>query len=67
MVWVALVGVEDHQEDLQMDHQGVVEESLNGGIQFQQPDLKLWAHCALRPRLVMLGVPNQGCARGCEK
>ena len=77
MEWVALVGVVDPQEDLQEDHRGVVEmtlemnlpgvRSLVTGTQFQQPGLKLWVHCALRPQLVMLGVPSQGCARGFEK
>ena len=71
---VAPVGVVGHQGDLQEDHQGVEEEtlgmefpgdeSLNGGNQFQQPDLKLWAHCALRPQPNMLGEPSQECARG---
>ena len=56
MVWVAPVGVVDHQEDLQEDHRGVEEmtlemtflgdRSLAIGTQFQQPDLTLWAHCA---------------------
>ena len=67
MVWVAPVGVVDHQGDLQEDHRGVVEESLNGGIQFQQPGLKLWAHCALRPQHAMLVEPSQEYARGFEK
>ena len=74
VVWVAPVGVVDHQEDLQEDHRGVEVmtlemsspgvRSLDTGTQFQQPGLKLWAHCALRPQLVMLGVPSQGCVRG---
>ena len=74
MVWVAPVGEVDHQEDLQEDHRGVevmtLEMSLPGvrslatGTQCQQPDLKLWAHCALRPQLGMLEEPSQGCARG---
>ena len=65
---VAPVGVVGHQGDLQEDHQGVEEEtlgmefpgdeSLHGGNQFQQPDLILWVHCALRPQLDMLGVPS---------
>ena len=67
VAWVAPVGVVDHQEDLRMDPQGVVEESLNGGIQFQQPGLKLWAHCAVRPQPVMLVEPSQGYARGFGK
>ena len=55
---VAPVGVVDHQEDLQVDHQEVVEVTLwmgspgvrspDLGIQFQQPGLSLWALCALR-------------------
>ena len=71
------MAVVDHQEDLQEDLREMVEmtlemtspedKSLVIGTQFQQLDLKLWAHCALRPQLVMLGVPSQGCARGCEK
>ena len=71
---MAPVGVVDHQEDLQEDHRGVevmTQEmtrsgvrSLSIGTQFQQPGLKLWAHCALRPQLVMLEEPSQGCARG---
>ena len=71
------MGVVDHQEDLQEDHRGVEEVtlemaspgkgSLGTGTRFQQPGLKLWAHCALRPQLVMLGVPSQGCTRGFEK
>ena len=75
--WMALVGVVDPQEDLQEDRRGVVEmtlemslpgvRSLVTGTQFQQPGLKLWAHCALRPQLVMLGVPSQECARGFGK
>ena len=77
MEWVAPVGVVGHQEDLQEDHRGVVEvtlgmdspgdESLETGTQFQQPDLRLWAHCALRPQLDMLGEPSQVCARGCGR
>ena len=77
MEWVAPVGVVDHQEDLQEDHRGVEEmtlemsfpgvRSLGTGTQFQQPGLKLWAHCALRPQLVMLVEPSQGCARGFGK
>ena len=77
MVWVAPVGVEDHQEDLQEAHRGVevmtLEMTLSGirslstGTQFQQPGLMLWAHCALRPQLVMLEEPSQGCARGFGK
>ena len=68
------MGVVDHQEDLQEDHRGVVEmtlemtlpgdRSLAIGTQFQQPDLRLWAHCALRPQHVMLEEPSQGYARG---
>ena len=38
--------------------------SLVLGTQFQQPDLTLWAHCALRPQHDMLGEPSQGYARG---
>ena len=77
MEWVAPVGVVDHQEDLQEDHRGVEEmtqemtlsgvRSLSIGTQFQQPGLKLWAHCALRHQLVMLVEPNQGCERGYVK
>ena len=77
MVWVAPVGVGNHQEDLQEDHQEVMEATLGMdfpgvrspdlGTQFQQPGLKLWAHCALRPQLVMLEEPSQGCARGFGK
>ena len=77
MEWVELVGVVDPQGDLQEDHRGVEEmtlemtlpgdRSLVIGTQFQKPDLTLWAHCALRPQLNMLGEPSQGCARGCEK
>ena len=50
------MGVVDHQEDLQEDHRGVEEmtlemtfpgdRSLAIGTRFQQPDLTLWAHCA---------------------
>ena len=68
------MGVVGHQEDLQEDHRGVevmtLEMSLPGvrslatGTQFQQPGLKLWAHCALRPQLAMVGVPSQECERG---
>ena len=71
------MGVVDHQEDLQEDHQGVEEgtlemtrpgdRSLVIGTQFQKPDLTLWAPCAFRPQLDMLEEPSQGCARGCEK
>ena len=71
---VAPVGVVDHQEDLQEDHREVVEATLGmtspgegfleTGTQFQQPDLRLWAHCALRPQLDMLGEPSQECVRG---
>ena len=74
---VAPVGVVGHQEDLQEDHRGVEEvtlgitlpgdRSLTIGTQFQQPDLNLWVHCALRPQLDMLGVPSQEYARGCGK
>ena len=74
---MAPVGVVDHQEDLQEDHRGVevmtLEMSLPGvrslgtGTQFQQPGLKLWAHCALRPQLNMLEEPSQECARGFRK
>ena len=77
MVWVASVGVVDHQEDLQEDHRGMEVmtlemtgpgvRSLDTGTQFQQPGLKLWAHCALRPQLGMLVEPSQGCARGFER
>ena len=77
MEWVAPVGEVDHQEDLQEDHRGVEvmtleitspgDRSLAIGTQFQQPGLKLRAHCALRPQLAMLGVPSQGCARGFGK
>ena len=77
MELVAPVGVVDHQEDLQEDHRGVevmtLEMSSLGvgslvtGTQFQQPGLKLWAHCALRPQLAMLGVPSQGYAHGFGK
>ena len=75
--WVAPVGVVDHQGDLQEDHRGVVEmtlemslpgvRSLVTGTQFQQPDLKLWAHCVLRPQHAMLGVPSPECVRGYVK
>ena len=51
-------GVVDHQKDLQVDHQEVQEVTLEMdfpgvrfpdlGTQFQQPDLRLWALCALR-------------------
>ena len=71
------MGVEGHQGDLQEDHQEVEEmtlemtfpgdRSLAIGTQFQQPDLRLWAHCALRPQHVMLGVPSQECACGFGK
>ena len=74
---VAPVGVVDHREDLQEDHRGVEEvtlemtfpgdRSLVMGTQFQQPDLTLWVHCALRPQHDMLGEPSQGYARGCGK
>ena len=74
---MAPVGVVDHQEDLQEDHRGVEEVtlgmaspgegSLETGTQFQQPGLKLWALCALRPQLDMLGEPSQGYARGFGK
>ena len=78
VAWVAPVGVVDHQEDHQEghqeDHRGVEEvtlemifpggRSLVLGTQFQQPDLTLWAHCALRPQHDMLGEPSQGYARG---
>ena len=77
MVWVAPVGVVDHQGDLQEDHRGVEEmtlemilsgvRSLSIGTQFQQPGLKLWAHCALRPQLDMLEEPSQECACGFGK
>ena len=77
MEWVAPVGVVDHQEDLQEDHRGVEVmtlemmfpgvRSLDTGTQFQQPGLKLWAHCALRPQHVMLVEPSQGCERGYVK
>ena len=53
------MGVVGHQEDLQEDHRGVEEmtlemtlpggRSLVIGTQFQKPDLTLWAYCALRP------------------
>ena len=52
---VAPVGVVDHREDLQEDHRGVEEvtlemtfpgdRSLAIGTRFQQPDLTRWAHC----------------------
>ena len=55
---VAPVGVVDHQKDLQVDRQEVVEVTLGMdspgvrspdlGIQFQQPGLSLLALCALR-------------------
>ena len=71
------MGEVDHQEDLQVDHPGVTEGtlgmdvpgdgSLHGENQFQLPDLKLWAHCALRPQHGMLGEPSPGFARGYEK
>ena len=71
------MGVVDHQEDLQEDHRGVEvmtlemsslgDRSLVIGTQFQQPGLKLWAHCALRPQLGMLVEPSQGCVRGYVK
>ena len=71
------MGVVDHQEDLQEDHPGVMEGTLgmdvpgegfpHGETQFQQPDLSLWAHCALRPQHGMLGEPNPGYAHGFVK
>ena len=71
------MGVVGHQEDLQEDHREVVEETLRMnspgdeslaiGTRFQQPDLSLWAHCALRPQLAMLGGPSQEYAHGCGK
>ena len=72
--WVAPVGVVGHREDLQEDHRGVEEMTLEMTFpgdrpfaietQFQQPDLSLWAHCALRPQHDMLGESSQGYARG---
>ena len=74
MELVVPVGVVGHQEDLQEDHQEVVEvalvmeipgvRSLDMGAQFQQPGLNLSAHCALRPQLDMLEEPSQACVRG---
>ena len=71
---MAPVGEVDHQGDLREDHRGVEVMTLEMislgdgshviGTQVQQPGLKLWAHCALRPQHVMLGVPSQGYARG---
>ena len=71
------MGVVDHREDLQEDHRGVEEmtlemsvpgvRSLGTGTQFPQPGLKLRAHCALRPQHVMLVEPSQGCERGYVK
>ena len=71
---VAPVGVVDHQRDLQVDRQEVVEVTLGMdspgvrfpglGTQFQQPDLRLWALCALRHPPGMLVGNDQVCARG---
>ena len=70
------MGVVDYQEDLQEDHPGVMEGTLemdegegflHGESQFQQPDLSQWAHCALRPQQGMLGEPSPGFARGYVK
>ena len=74
MKLVAPVGVVGHQEDLQEDHQEVVEvalameipgvRSLDMGTQFQQPGLSLWAPCALRhPPGILVG-NDQEYARG---
>ena len=62
------MGVVDHQEDLQEDHRGVEEMTLEMTLpgdrslilktQFQKPDLTQWAHCALRPQLDMLAAPS---------
>ena len=71
---VAPVGVVDHQKDLQVDHQEVEEVTLEMGFpgvrspglgtQFQQPDLRLWALCALRHPPGMLVGNDPVCARG---
>ena len=74
MDWVAPVGVVDHQRDLQVDHQEVVEVTLGMdspgvrfpglGTQSQQPGLSLWAPCALRhPPGILVG-NDQVFARG---
>ena len=74
VVMVAPVGVVDHQEDLQVDHQEVMEVTLEMGFpevrspdlgtQFQQPGLSLWAPCALRhPPGILVG-NDQVFARG---
>ena len=71
---VAPVGVVDHQRDLQVDRQEVVEVTLGMdspgvrfpglGTQFQQPDPRLWALCALRHLPDILVGPDQVFARG---
>ena len=71
---VAPVGVVDHQEDLQVDHQEVMEVTLEMdfpevrfpglGTQFQQPGLSLWAPCALRHPPGILVSNDQEFARG---
>ena len=71
---MAPVGVVGHQEDLQEDHQEVMEVTLGMdspgvrspdlGTQFQQPGLSLWALCALRHPPGMLVGNDQVCARG---
>ena len=71
---VAPVGVVDHQRDLQVDRQEVVEVTLGMdspgvrspdlGTQFQQPGLRLWALCALRHPPGMLVGNDPVCARG---
>ena len=71
---VAPVGVVGHQEDLQEDHQVVMEVTLGMdspgvrfpdlGTQFQQPGLKLWALCASRHLPDILVGPDQVFAHG---
>ena len=71
---MAPVGVVGHQEDLQVDHQEVVEVTLGMdspgvrfpglGTQYQQSGLSLWALCALRHPPGMLVGNDQECARG---
>ena len=68
------MGVVDHQEDLQVDRQEVVEVTLEMdfpgvrfpdlGTQFQWPGLSLWALCALRHPPDMLVGNDQEYARG---
>ena len=71
---VAPVGVVDHQRDLQVDRQEVVEVTLGMGspgvrfpglgTQFQRPGLSLWAPCALRHPPDMLVGKDQVFVRG---